>query len=112
MEIKEIMEKRREVFSFYNRFFQTVNSKRFTPLAPLIPDEVNPIFYPLRIKNATAFYKNLKRRGLMAGNPFWDDLHQYINWEDFPISHQLKNEIFVLPLDRQVNNDMLKLAFS
>jgi len=48
----------------------------------------------------------------MAGNPFWDDLHQYINWEDFPISHQLKNEIFVLPLDRQVNNDMLKLAFS
>jgi len=112
MEIKEIMKKRREVFSFYNRFFQTVNSKRFTPLAPLIPDEVNPIFYPLRIKNATAFYKNLKRRGLMAGNPFWDDLHQYINWEDFPISHQLKNEIFVLPLDRQVNNDMLKLAFS
>jgi perosamine synthetase len=61
-----------------------------------LPEHVCPLALPIYVTDRSRWANALEARGILVGG--WPSYHRGFNWEDFPESRHLKNDLLTLPV--------------
>ncbi|MDA3946057.1 MAG: aminotransferase class I/II-fold pyridoxal phosphate-dependent enzyme [Helicobacteraceae bacterium] len=90
----------------------TLALKKSSIKLPLLDEESNFAYYPLRLQNRKAVLTSLEQKSIESKVPFTQPLHLHEAFSfmdyavgDFPVSEKLANELLLLPLNAYLTRE-------
>jgi perosamine synthetase len=71
-----------------------------------LPDGVCPLSFPIFVHDRTFWCDELENRGILVGG--WPSYHRGFNWEEFPETRHLKNDLLTLPVHQGLSVDHIE----
>jgi dTDP-4-amino-4,6-dideoxygalactose transaminase len=105
VDFEAVRKTRLATFKYYLDFFS--GNKRRYPIFNQISDSVCPLFFPIKVRNSEKTAQELRRSQGIFVQPFWSNLHEYVNWDIYPEAKVLKQTTLVLPVHTQLDKSLL-----
>lgn len=76
------------------------------PLFPVLPEDVCPLYLPVRVERPLDVYHALADKRIFA-DVFWPQAHTAVDWAQFPEARELKQHVLALPVHQDVDERQL-----